>query len=80
MPRIHVEVDDFLDDCSPSDKEEIISHLVEDGLIPEMFRGYGNIRCTSEIDFEDALAKLHGKWNMLSIEEEMRILNLAKKF
>ena len=33
-----------------------------------------------EIEFEEALNKLHQKWNRLSKEDEQIIINIAKKF
>jgi hypothetical protein len=39
-----------------------------------------DFRSVSESQFEDALNKLHGKWNRLSQEEEDTIINISKRF
>lgn len=54
-----------------------IDWLRDNGFIPEE-----NIvfRSVSESQFEDALNKLHDKWNRLSQEEEETIINISKRF
>ena len=54
-----------------------IDWLRDNGFIPEE-----NIvfRSVSESQFEDALNKLHDKWNRLSQEEEDAIINISKRF
>jgi hypothetical protein len=54
-----------------------IDWLRENGFIPEKNIEF---RSVSESQFEDALNKLHGKWNRLSQEEEDTIINISKKF
>jgi hypothetical protein len=54
-----------------------IDWLRDNGFIPEEDIDF---RSVSESQFEDALNKLHGKWNRLSQEEEDTIINISKKF
>ena len=37
-------------------------------------------KCIGEQDYEDALAKLKGKYRMVTQEEEETIINLSKRF
>lgn len=75
-----VSVDDFLSECSSSDIDDIIKALVEDGYLPKHVSNAYNKVGPSEEFFEDALNKLHGKWNCLSKEEEELIINISKRF
>jgi len=54
-----------------------IDWLRDNGFIPEENIDF---RSVSESQFEDALNKLHGKWNRLSQEEEETIINISKRF
>jgi hypothetical protein len=54
-----------------------IDWLRDSGFIPEEDIDF---RSVSERQFEDALNKLHGKWNRLSQEEEETIINISKRF
>jgi len=54
-----------------------IDWLRDNGFIPEENI---DLRSVSESQFEDALNKLHGKWNRLSQEEEETIINISKRF
>lgn len=82
MPYIDVEIDEFLDSCSKREIQQIINVLIKDGWInksdtePEdsKFRG------SDEKIYEEALKKLHGKWNVLTKEEEEIILKISKRF
>jgi hypothetical protein len=80
--HVDIDVDDFLDRCDSSEKEELIKALIEDGYLKkdcrETFQDYGY--SVGEALYQEALKKLHGKWNMLTKEEEETILNIAKRF
>ena len=54
-----------------------IDWLRDNGFIPEEDIDF---RSVSENQFEDALNKLHSKWNRLSQEEEDTIINISKRF
>lgn len=77
---IDIDVDEFLSACDRSKIEEIIDSLVEDGHIKPSQIIYDSRMSAPEQLFEDALVKLHGKWNSLTKEEEQIIMLLANKF
>lgn len=80
---IDVSVDDFLSACDSRDIKELIEALVEDEYLPESVlktQSSNNPVCISESEFDDALNKLKGKWNVLSREEEEIIINISKRF
>jgi hypothetical protein len=86
MPYINVEdqelsVTDFVAACDNLDIEELIDTLIEEGYISEMSKQIDSTKFgISEAQYEEALCKLHGKWNSLTSEEENLIIELAKKF
>lgn len=85
MPYFEQEIDvsDFLYECRSREIKEIIESLIDTGHLPESVRGKSNssAQCAAaESEFEDALYKLHGKWNNLSPEEEQVIINISKRF
>jgi len=74
---VYITVDEFYDELDHSEKEELIGLLKKDN-----FLFYDEIYLPGifEIEFEEALNKLHHKWNRLSKEDEQTIINIAKKF
>ncbi len=77
---IEVSIDDFLTTCDDSDINDIVDVLVEDGYIkPSQIIHEPNMSASEQL-FEEALDKLHGKWNQLSKSEEEIIMALAKRF
>jgi len=77
-------VHEFLSNCDSSDITDIIDTLITDGHIKSNQRlskasGSNGLSAPEQI-FEEALDKLHGKWNMLSKDEEEMIMALAKRF
>jgi hypothetical protein len=80
--EVDIDVDDFLSACSSSEIKEIISALIEDGHLPKSSLQTVNSSgiCVAEFEFEDALDKLHGKWGVLSKEEEEAIMKISKRF
>jgi hypothetical protein len=88
MPSFYIEdvdidIDEFVSKCSNSEVKDLIDSLIDGGYLPRSVRNTaiseGPIS-VSESFYEDALDKLHGKWNMLSQEEEQLILNIANRF
>ena len=79
---LDIDVDEFLDACDTPEKEELIKALIEDGYLKKDCRETfeDSKYSVSEAFYQDALKKLHGKWNMLTKEEEETILNIAKRF
>ena len=78
-----IDVDDFLDECSKSDIQDIIDYLIENDFISSKhkhsFEDDNNI-CATESMFEDEISKLHNNWNRLTKEEEELILSITKRF
>lgn len=78
---IDVDVDDFLSACNRSEINDLIDALEEDGYIKPSQRILDDPKVSvPEQLFEEALDKLHGKWNQLTKEEEQIIMLLANKF
>lgn len=78
---VYINIDDFLDSCGTRDIEYIIEYLIEGGHInEEALDEKKNITGICEDEFEEALKKLRGKWNMLTKEEENYIVNISKRF
>ena len=78
--HLDIDVDEFLSYCSSSEIEEIIDTLIKDGQINKNARiGIGPYS-TSEAEFQEALNKLHGKWNMITQIEEHAIIKTSSRF
>ena len=78
---VEIDVDEFIDQCSPSEIEDIIDALIDMGELKDYSRSKSKYAFhISESEFEEALQKLSGKWNQLSSEEEESILSIAKRF
>ncbi len=82
--EVNIDVEEFIDNCSQYNKEWLIKLLIEEGLIKsdskinESSKQYNY--SIAEAQFEEALNKLSGKWNMLTSEEEQLIIKLASRF
>ena len=72
-------VESFLSKCDDVDIEVIIEHLMDSGYLPKALKQRLNASA-GEIYFEQALDKIHGKWNQLSEEEEDFIMKLSERF
>jgi hypothetical protein len=78
---VDIDIDKFLSACSSRETEELIDALIEDGYLIKNCRANSTLYdSVSESFFEEALRKLHGKWNMLTQEEEEIILKIASRF
>jgi hypothetical protein len=73
-----VEVNEFLEDCDSYEIDNVIDWLKEKGHIKDTH--IDKQVCATELEFIEALDKLCTKWNVLSKEEELFIINLAKRF
>ena len=89
MPEFTAEVDidpsEFIDSCNQREKQRLIEILVEDGEIEpaqaDKNKGTGVRKPNSnDLIFWDSLDKLAKCRDLLSIEEENFINNLATKF
>lgn len=78
---VDIDVDEFLSACSDGEREELIQALVEDGYIDKgSVPGNRKQMSATEEIFEDHLDALHGKWGMLTNEEEELIMKIANRF
>jgi hypothetical protein len=59
---------EFLDSCTNTEKNQLRRLLI------------GEDMSVSEKIFEEHLEAIHGKWNVLSSEEEEQIMKIGKKF
>lgn len=73
------EIEYFLDKCDDVDIELIIEQLISRGHLPTSVKQMLQASA-GELHFEQALSKIHGKWNQLSAEEEDSIIKISKRF
>lgn len=82
--ELDIDADEFLSACRPRDKEEIIDILIEEQYLKKDCKLNNQSKQYNysivEAQFEEALEKLSGKWNMLTSEEEQLIIKLASRF
>ena len=78
--EVEVNVHDFLSECGGTEIDELIACLIDDGYIKNSYRIYTEQMSVSECEFEDAIDKLHKKWNRLTKEDELAIIAIASKF
>lgn len=76
---IEVDVEEFYNDCSDKEKEELAKYLIEDGFIPGQSNQVGEDNI-NDIMYKEALNKLYSRRISLSLEEEEFLMNLANKF
>lgn len=78
---IDISIDDFLNASSENDIKQIIKKLVEDRWIKEsaIELDVNSVRSVDEEKYEASLDKLHGKWNMLTTQEEDLINKIANR-
>lgn len=79
---INLDVDDFLSACNSGDIKELIEALVDEGHLPKaVLHNFSTSPMgVSEIEFEESLDRLRGKWNLLTKEEEELIVKISKRF
>ena len=89
MPEFTAEVDidpsEFIDSCSKRERKRLVELLIEDGdILPDQDTKNGNAGVRkpniNDLRFWDSLDKLAKCRDLLSIEEENFINNLAEKF
>lgn len=78
VDEMSIEPEEFVQACNKRELNELIDYLVEEDLVKRSTvasqpRGY------DEEVFEEALLKLSGKWNMLSVAESEFVTTLAKR-
>lgn len=84
MPSVDIDIDEFLWSCSKYDIKELIKALVEDGHLPENVstnnEEKNSKKTSNEIDFEDKLDQLKGKYFSISQEDEETLSSIFKKY
>ena len=76
---IEVDVEEFYNDCSDKEKEELAKYLIEDDFIPGQTEQVGKDNLM-DVTYKEALNKLYSKRVYLTLEEEQFIINLANKY
>lgn len=80
--QIEIEPWEYVSECSKIDIEELIDVLINDGHL-DTFNGKvkpSNSNTLMDDEWNEALEKLRNSRHLLSIEEENRITDIAKKF
>lgn len=80
--QIEIEPWEYVSECSKRDIEELIDVLINDGHL-DTFNGKvkpSNSNTLMDDEWNEALEKLRNSRHLLSIEEENRITDIAKKF
>ena len=81
MPRfsvddVEIDVEDFVVSLSDREMEELISYLDKEGYLKTLI--VSQRMHAAEEEYEEALNKLHGKWNRLPFDETDAIIKMAK--
>lgn len=78
---VDVDIDDVLWSMNDREKQKLVDDLYEDGFTPkELEKKLDPPFHAAEFEFDKALSKLKGKWNMLTSEEEQIIIKISKRF
>ena len=88
MPEFTTEIDidpgEYIDSCTPRERQKLIEYLIEDGHIQpdQSTLNGGKVRKPNINDerFFESLEKVSKCTDLLSLEEETFINNLAEKF
>jgi hypothetical protein len=76
---IDVDVDEFLDECSTSEIEEVIDWLRDSGYLTPLDEAIDGPQSFQDEDFNNALLKLVGNRYKLSVEDEQTIMAIANR-
>jgi hypothetical protein len=76
---LDIEVDDFLDDCSSSEIQEVIQWLKDSDYLPQNVATSEAEQSFQDAEFDGALMNLVGKRFKLTTEQEQLIINLSKQ-
>jgi hypothetical protein len=81
---VDVDVDDFLSECSPREKEELIDALVEDGWVvrvaPKGVIPEERLPSIPEIEWQELVNKLSSVRITIHQEDEDQIREILKKY
>ena len=76
---IDIEVDEFLDDCSSIEIQEVIQWLKDSDYLPQNVATSESQQSFQDAEFDGALMNLVGKRFKLSIEDEKTIMAISNK-
>jgi len=76
---LDIEVDDFLDDCSSSEIQEVIQWLKDSDYLPQNVATPESQQSFQDEEFDGALMNLVGKRFKLSTGDENSIMNISNK-
>ena len=76
---LDIEVDDFLDDCSSSEIQEVIQWLKDSDYLPQNVATPESQQSFQDEEFDGALMNLVGKRFKLSTVDENSIMNISNK-
>lgn len=77
--NLDIEVDDFLDDCSSSEIQEVIQWLKESDYLPQNVATSEVEQSFQDAEFDGALMNLVGKRFKMTPEQEGVIINISKQ-
>jgi hypothetical protein len=77
--HLDIEVDDFLDDCSSSEIQEVIQWLKDSDYLPQNVATPESQQSFQDEEFDGALMNLAGKRFKLSTGDENSIMNISNK-
>jgi len=82
--EVEVYVDEFLDACSRSEKQEVIDILVDEGWVKRLLPRNATLEShhpsIMEIEWENTIGKLSELRQRITLEEEEMIKNLVAKY
>ena len=76
---IDIEVDEFLDDCSSIEIQEVIQWLKDSDYLPQNVATSESQQSFQDEEFDGALMNLVGKRFRLSTEDEKTIMAISNK-
>ena len=76
---VEVDVDDFLEECSSHEIDEVISWLEMEGHIPEPPTSNAPHRNTNDVIWNETVSKLIDAKHRLTNQDEMKVLSVTDK-
>lgn len=76
---LDIEVDEFLDDCSSSEIQEVIQWLKDSDYLPDNVETPESEQSFQDKEFDEALMNLVGNRFKLSVDDEQTIMRIANK-
>lgn len=88
MASFDISVDEFLSNCSTSERKEIIVAMVEDGFLPswvirpngKIIKETDTVRTPLEEEYREKMDSLKNKYYSLSSEDEDSLKKLFLKY